>query len=159
MYLGTRVKAAGYRNLVSPRAVPVIQQGLTLGQFASIYRRWLLFSRSGLDWSFKVTPALHAVSFWVGLFGAVLGTIKGYWLAAALTGLAPLAVALSLYQLHLAVGGGRLSLSRLWTPLALLLTAPLVMLSIYFHRQVNWRGRVYQLDSQSRLAGGKPAAG
>ncbi|MBK8482101.1 MAG: glycosyltransferase, partial [Proteobacteria bacterium] len=47
MYLGARVRAVGYRNMMAPLRVPVIQRGLSLPQFASLYRRWMIFSRSG----------------------------------------------------------------------------------------------------------------
>ena len=58
MYLGERLTQAGYRNVVSDHAVPIIQQGLGLTEFPSTCMRWLTFSRSGLPGlAFKVMSA------------------------------------------------------------------------------------------------------
>ena len=155
MYIGARVKAAGFRNLVSPRAVPIIQEGLSVGGFAALYRRWIAFSRSGLpDWSFKITAALHGIVYWSGLLTAAAAAHLGAWPAALLAMASPLAVAASINRLHTALGGAPLPARHWWVAAGLLLTAPFIFMSIYFHHQVSWRGRSYSLDINSRLAQG-----
>ncbi|MBK6847198.1 MAG: glycosyltransferase [Proteobacteria bacterium] len=156
MYLGARVRAVGYRNMMSPVRVPVIQRGLSLSQFASLYRRWMIFSRSGLPgWSFKRTPLLHGIAFWLGLVIAAYAFAEGTW-GLALGALAvPAAVAASINRLHRALGGGRLAPRHALVPFGLLLVAPLIFATIWLNLEVAWRGRTYRLNASSRLAEGE----
>lgn len=160
MYLGARVRAAGFRNMVSPHAVPIIQEGLTLGEFVGVYRRWLTFSRTGLPgWSFKLASALHGAVFWGGLLAAAAALIQGQWLAAFLNALAPCAVASSINSLHSTLGGAPIRGRHRLVSAGLLLGAPLVFLTIFMRWRVSWRGRTYRLDSGSRLAVGSRTRG
>jgi ceramide glucosyltransferase len=153
MYLGERIAKAGLRNVVSPRAVPVIQQNLPLAEFLSIYVRWLTFSRSGLPGlAFKVISWLRALVFWAGFALTLVALVEGSWLTAALAAGAPILTAASINSLHTQQSGVRLRLRHTWVGFALLMTAPLVMLWILTHRRVNWRGRSYSLNRDSRLA-------
>ena len=153
MYLGARITQAGYRNLVSPERVPIIQQGLPLRAFLSTYVRWLTFSRSGLPGlAFKVISWLRGRVFWSGLLLAVAALAAGAWAAAALAALAPLLTAISINVLHGRQTGARLPLRYAWVGFALILAAPLVMARIFWRREVDWRGRRYALDRSSRLA-------
>lgn len=153
MFLGARVRAAGYYNRVAPFQVPIIQQGLSLGEFIRTYRRWITFSRSGLPgWSFKIIAILHGVIFWCGLLALLTALANGYALAAIINGLAVIGVSASINVLHRDLGGAHLPPRYQWTSFGLLLTAPFIYLSIYFHHQVAWRGRSYQLNAHSRLA-------
>jgi ceramide glucosyltransferase len=153
MYLGERVANAGLRNVVSPRSVPVIQQNLPLAEFLSIYVRWLTFSRSGLPGlAFKVISWLRALVFWAGFALTLVALVEGSWLTAALAAGAPILTAASINSLHTQQSGVRLRLRHAWVGFALLMTAPIVMLWILTHRRVNWRGRSYSLNRDSRLA-------
>jgi ceramide glucosyltransferase len=158
MYLGERIAKAGLRNVVSPHAVPVIQQNLPLAEFLPIYVRWLTFSRSGLPGlAFKVISWLRALVFWAGFALTVAALVEGSWLTAALAACAPIMTAASINTLHTRQSGVRLRLRHAWVGFALLMTAPLVMLWILTHRQVTWRGRSYSLNRASRLAAATPA--
>jgi ceramide glucosyltransferase len=153
MYLGERIVKVGLRNVVSPHAVPVIQQNLPLAEFLPIYVRWLTFSRSGLPGlAFKFISWLRGFVFWAGFGLTVAAMLEGSWLTAALAACAPLMTAASINILHAQQSGVRLRLRHAWVGFALLMTAPLVMLWILTHRQVTWRGRSYSLNRASRLA-------
>jgi ceramide glucosyltransferase len=159
MYLGERIAKAGLRNVVSPHAVPVIQQNLRLAEFLSIYVRWLTFSRSGLPGlAFKVISWLRGFVFWAGFALTVAALFEGSWLTAALAACAPIMTAASINSLHTQQSGVRLQLRHAWVGFALLMTAPLVMLWILTHRQVTWRGRSYSLNRSSRLAAAATSA-
>jgi ceramide glucosyltransferase len=155
MYLGARLRAAGYSNLVSPRKVPVIQRNVSFKEFWSIYLRWIAFSRSGLPGrEFKLHAYVLPVLFWVGLILSGLALAQGWWSVAVLNILTPIAVAASTNHLHRVFGGGRLRFRHLGASFALLLMAPLVLVSLFFRRQVDWRGRSYKLNARSQLATG-----
>ena len=156
MYLGARVTAAGYRNLVSPIVVPIVQEDLSVAGFASIFRRWLAFGRSGLPgWSFKLINALHGFVFWSGLVACAMSLALGAWWAALATGMAPIAVSASLNRLHHLFGGGTIPARLRWACFGLLFSVPLVYLTIFGRQRVNWRGRSYSLNASSRLADGE----
>lgn len=153
MFLGQRLEAAGYRNLVVPHPVPVIQHGMGFREFVGNFVRWITFSRTGLpDWRFKGIPLLHGVALWVGTLLAIVAAAAGHLVAAAVAALAPISVALSLNELHRLVGGAPLRMRHSWVAVALLLVSPLVLLRTLLARRVTWRGRVYDLDQGAHLA-------
>jgi ceramide glucosyltransferase len=159
MVLGEHVAKAGLRNVVSPHAVPVIQQNLPFAEFLSTYVRWLTFSRSGLPGlTFKIISWLRALVFWAGFALTVAALVEGSWLTAALAACAPIMTAASINSLHTQQSGVRLRLRHAWVGFALLMTAPLVMLWIHTHRQVTWRGRSYSLNRGSRLTAAATSA-
>ena len=121
MYLGARIKAAGFRNVVSPQRVPIIQRGMSLKEFWRTYVRWIAFSRSGLPGrEFKVLSYLRPAMFWSGLIAAGVAASQGFWLIALLNALVPVEVTASTIYLHRVVGGGRLT----WGSTGGLLLAP-----------------------------------
>jgi ceramide glucosyltransferase len=157
MYLGERITKAGYRNVVSAHAVPIIQHNLPLAEFLSIYVRWLTFSRSGLPGlAFKVISWLRGFVFWAGFALSAVALVEGAWITAALAACAPILTSASINLLHSRQSGTKLRLRYAWVGFALLMTAPLVLAWILTHREVTWRGRRYSLDAASRLA--TPAA-
>jgi ceramide glucosyltransferase len=159
MYLGQRLEAAGFRNLVVAHPVPVIQHGMGLEEFVGVFVRWITFSRTGLpDWRFKAIPFLHGVATWVGVLAALVALVGGHLAAAAIAALAPLSVAMSLSELHAVVGGAPLGLRYGWVAVGLLLAAPAVLVRTLYARQVSWRGRSYELDPGARLAAPAAAA-
>jgi ceramide glucosyltransferase len=152
MYIGARVKAAGFRNLVCSRSVPIIQHGMSLGDFYRTYVRWLAFSRTGLPgMAFKLSSWVRGAVFWVGLLLALGCTLLAYWVPALLALLAPLSITASINRLHRALGGARLSARRQWVGWAVLAMAPAVLLTVLFRREVTWRGRAYRLSASSHL--------
>lgn len=162
MYLGMRVAEEGYHNVVSPHSVPIIQHDLPLGEFLSTYVRWITFSRSGLPGrTFKLISWLRGAVFWLGLVLFAFALTQGAWLGAAAAALVPVATAASVNVLHRTEGGGPVRPQHLWVAFGLLASAPLIMLWILTHREVNWRGRRYALNASSRLAASsrEPALG
>lgn len=159
MFLGMRLHQLGFRNVVSPHPVSVIQQDLPLSDFASIYLRWIMFSRSGLPGrDFKLISWLRGAVFWVGLLLTALALVLGHELAAALLATVPLAMTVSINGLHHAFGSPRLRARHALVSFALVLVAPAVMALTYVLREVNWRGRVYKLNGGARLATQPPPA-
>jgi len=83
MRMGMDVVAAGYRNVVSADTLPIVVRGLGLAEFIGMFRRWLIFSRSGLPtWSFKLPVWLRGVEFWLGFLMTVLALSYGQYVAA-----------------------------------------------------------------------------
>jgi ceramide glucosyltransferase len=155
MYLGARINAVGLKNRVSPVAVPVVQEGLSLREFAGVYFRWILFSRSGLpDLSFKLIGYLHGLVFWAGLIGLFALLATGHAALALLLALAPLGVSVSIGQLHRALGGAPLGRFAHVAGL-LLLAAPLFVGGALLGRRVTWRGRSYSIGRDARLSEGR----
>lgn len=156
MYIGARLREAGYRNVVSPGAVPVIQEGLGLSDFVAIYRRWIAFSLSGLDTAFTLASFRHLLLFWIGILIAAVGITIGSVPAVGLAALVVLSTSFSVYEGHIEIGGAPLGLRHAWVPLALLVLTPLLYPTIYARRVVPWRGRSYAIDHRGRLAEGEP---
>jgi ceramide glucosyltransferase len=155
MYIGARVRAAGYRNVVAPNPVSIIQEGLSLKEFWGTYVRWITFSRSGLSaWGFRIHAAIPVAISWLGIVGLVVSLAFGWWLAAAVHAAVPLAVTWNYDTLHSAIGGARLGALNRWASLFVLVLAPIVAVSAYLHNEVVWRGNSYSLDSSGRLSGG-----
>jgi ceramide glucosyltransferase len=158
MFLGAKIVEAGYRNVVSPHPVRIIQYGLAADDFASTYLRWIMFSRSGLPGrDFKLISWLRGAVFWAGLIAAVAAALLGFWVAAALSALVPVAMAASINGLHHAYGSPRLRGWHALVSFGLVLVAPMVMGLTHVLREVNWRGRIYQLNASARLAAAPPA--
>ena len=152
MYIGARLSACGYRNVVAPCSVPIIQQGLPFVEFLRVYRRWIAFSLSGIDWSFTLASFRHAIFFWMAAGLTVLALLSGDGFALALSLAVILGSSWSVYRAHVQLGGAPLGARYAWMPLALLLLTPLLYPTIFVRRFVNWRGRTYPLDAGGRLA-------
>jgi len=155
MYLGARLAAAGYRNVIAPDPIAIIQRGSSLREFWGTFGRWIVFSRTGLPgWSFKAISWFHGLVFWLGLLACMTAVAAGSWVAALVAGLAPMAVATSINRLHRDLGGGRIRWRHAWVSFALLLVAPVVLARVLLQREVSWRGRTYRLDASARLEAG-----
>jgi len=153
MQIGVKLRAAGYRNVVAPHPLPIVVRDLKLGDFVRMFRRWLIFSRSGLPvGSFKGRVWLRGFEFWAGLMVAVLAWLAGHAVPALLVTAVPLAVGWSIVRLHRELGGAAIGWHHAWVPIAILLAGPLALLSALLWPQVSWRGRSYRLDARSRLA-------
>lgn len=153
MQIGVRLASLGFRNVVAPRTLPVVVQGLGLADFARTLRRWLIFSRSGLPvGSFKGRVWMRGLEFWLGLL-LTLGTgLTGHPLLALIAAVAPATVLWSMVRLHRKFGGAPLAWRHAWVPLFILLAGPFAVLSAVLWPRVAWRGRKYRLDARSRLA-------
>ena len=158
MRIGMHVVASGYRNVVSADTLPVIIRGMGLLDFARMFRRWLIFSRSGLpSWSFKLPVWLRGAEFWLGFLIAALALFYRQYAAAAIAATTVIAVSASIVRLHRVLGGAPIGWRHAWVPAAILLLGPLVLLSAILKPQVAWRGRTYHLDAGSKLHGAEPA--
>lgn len=152
MYLGRRAHEAGWKNLIVTRGLKVPTGGLTLPQFLPIYRRWMAFSRNGLPMSFTWPQWLLGGGFFVALATAIAAAFSSVPLA-ALAPVAAMAIfSASLLRLHRLYGGAPIPLRYFWTPAALLILSPFVLLRTLARKQVAWRGRTYTVDNQAALA-------
>lgn len=154
MYIGKLVYNAGYDNIMAPKTMPIIQKGINASEFWKIYVKWLTFSRTGLDWSFKLSNMLRGVQFFVGFLVGVLLAYLGYFAAATVFMASAVAVSISISSLHTLLGGHKIPFRHFWTPFMLMLTVPFVLLSVLRRRKVTWRGRTYELNAKSSLATG-----
>jgi ceramide glucosyltransferase len=152
MYIGARLREAGYRNVVSPEPVPIVQQGLRLVEFLRLYRRWLAFSLSGIDPVFTLTAFRTAGLLWPAGLLAGLALLWGHWIALGLAAVVPFLLCAGLVRAHEALGGARIPRRHAWVALALLVVTPLLYPTLFARRAVDWRGRVYELDVRGRLA-------
>jgi ceramide glucosyltransferase len=158
MRIGMDVVAAGYRNVVSQDTLPVVIRGLGLLEFARMFRRWLIFSRSGLPtWSFKLPVWLRGAEFWLGFLMAALALHHGQHLVAIPAAATVVAVSVSMVRLHRVLGGAAIGWRHAWVPAAILLLGPLILVSAIAKPEVAWRGRTYQLDARSKLHRREPA--
>jgi ceramide glucosyltransferase len=157
MYIGARLANAGYRNVVAPGAVAVIQEGLPFREFLRIYRRWIAFSLSGLDRSFTLASFRHNVLFWLALFLIAVAIPTGNLLTVGIATAVAASMAWSVKEGHEQLGGAPLPLRYAWVPVALLIITPLLYPTIFARREVAWRGRTYTLDRSGRLATSMPS--
>jgi ceramide glucosyltransferase len=152
MFLGRCLNECGYRNRISPHPVAIIHRGTTILGFVQTLVRWIAFSRSGLPTlSFKLRHWLTGMAFWGGLAIALLEASTGHPLLACFAALAPLSVVAMINDLNCRMAGASLPPKYLWVSLLLWLAAPLIYAQILTAREVNWRGRRYQLNMHSRL--------
>jgi hypothetical protein len=136
----------------------VVIRGLGLLEFARMFRRWLIFSRSGLPaWSFKLPLWLRGAEFWLGFLMALLALLNRQYLIAIPAAATVVAVSVSMVRLHRALGGAAIGWRHAWVPAAILLLSPLVLASAIVKPEVAWRGRTYQLDASSKLHRREPA--
>lgn len=158
MRMGMDVVAAGYRNVVTADTLPIVVRGLGLAEFIRMFRRWLIFSRSGLPtWSFKAPVWLRGVEFWLGFLMTALALSYGQYAAAILAAATVVAVSASMVRLHRILGGAAIGWRHAWVPAAILMAGPLLLVSAIVKPEVTWRGRTYQLDARSKLHRPEPA--
>ncbi|CAL1239503.1 glycosyltransferase [Candidatus Methylocalor cossyra] len=155
MFLGQRLRQCGYRNVIAPHWVAIVQRGATLAEFLPVLIRWIVFSRSGLPArAFKLQHWRVGGAFWTGLLLALTAAFGGQLLAAALAASVPLAVVVMINDLHHRVGGAPLPLRYRWVAAALWLGAPLIYARTLTAREIAWRGRRYRLNRHARLQAG-----
>lgn len=158
MNIGLRLHSAGFRNVMIEAPLEIISFGLEPREFASIYRRWIAFSRRGLPWlSFKASLQLRASLFWVLIALGVIGLFAGSTSLAILGIAGATGAGLSINRLHSLHGGERLPPGRWYVIFLLMLSAPIVYLQVALAKRIEWRGRDYRLGRDARLAS-KPQA-
>lgn len=153
MHIGAQLQAAGCRNVLVPRALPVVQSGLSWHSFLSVATRWMIYSRTGVPfWPFNVPVLLWVSVFFLGLFGAGVALASGALVAAAGLALSSLSVPASVQWLRRVQGAPRLPMRLWWALPASFAILPLLYLRACLARTVEWRGRIYLLDESGRLA-------
>jgi ceramide glucosyltransferase len=152
MYIGTCVANAGFRNVMTQHPLRIATGGMTLSEFVLLFRRWLLFSRNGLPASFTWPMWVRGLEFWIGLLTAMLAIFTGHWLAALVPMVALASFAYSMARIGERFGGAPIPPRWLFLPFAIPIIAPGVVLNTLYNKQVDWRGRAYELDTQARLA-------
>jgi ceramide glucosyltransferase len=151
MYIGRRIHAAGWKNVVVPAPLRVVTGGMGPWDFVRTFRRWILFSESGLPFRFTWPNWVRGVACWLAWGAGAAALVLGDWVS---LGLAAVAIGFSVWSqswLQRACHGPRIALRHLWVPAVLPLVAALVALSARFNRRVDWRGRSYDLDAEARL--------
>ncbi|MEE3082529.1 MAG: glycosyltransferase [Candidatus Thermoplasmatota archaeon] len=150
MFLGARISNAGYDNMVSARPVSIIQSNLSFSQFWSIFKRWIAFSRSGLsNHDLKLISWIRGILFWVSFVGAILSPSM---IVAMIFAISNLLLNASIIRLDSIVRGRSMKLWHWPMVPFLFLSAPIIYLSIFLGREVNWRGRNYSLDGDAKLS-------
>jgi ceramide glucosyltransferase len=152
MYLGKRLAEEGWKNVMVDEPLHIATGGMTLGEFIPVFRRWMMFSRNGLPFSFTWRQWLQGTSYFasLGLLAASIATSHLLAAGAALAAFA--AVGWNLLSLQRSYGGAPIPLRFAWTPWVLFLLAPAILVGNLLRKKVVWRGREYQLDAHASLA-------
>jgi ceramide glucosyltransferase len=151
MFLGRRMIESGFTNVISTTRVPLVIGGMRLGEFLSIFRKWIFFSQSGLPEAFKTAGWLRAVPG-LGAWGTLVAGIALSSGPVIAIGLAALALfTASQVRLNRALGGAVIALRHYWIAATLPFIAAGVALSTKLNHTVAWRGRRYSLDDTGRL--------
>ncbi|RYZ43598.1 MAG: glycosyltransferase [Myxococcaceae bacterium] len=151
MYLGRRLHEAGWKNRVVHVPLRIVTGQLELRAFLRIFRRWILFSETGLPWAFVRPNWVRGLVGWLAWGGLATAVAKRAWGRAAL---ATLPIGFSVWsqlQLQRAYHGPRVAPRHFWVPAVMPLLVAGVALSGRLSRQVDWRGRNYRLDAKARL--------
>jgi len=153
MYLGKRMVEEGYRNLLSPKPVSIIQQDCSFEEFVGILIRWIAFSMSGLPfWTTKLPHALTGFALWSGLIATAYGLSQGQLMVTLLGLVTALSVPFTINNLHFRMSKQPIPWRYAWGSMIIWLAAPMIYAQIWIRREVNWRGRRYRLNLQSRLS-------
>jgi len=150
--IGVELERAGFRNLLTAHPVEIIWFGVTWPEFIGNVVRWMTFSR-GLPWvPFKLSVIGRVSIFFAGLIGAAALAAAGYGVAALPWLAAAGVVNWSIGRMQQDLGAPPLARRHALAPAVVLLLAPWAFVRVYTQRQVEWRGRTYQLDSTGSLA-------
>lgn len=152
MYLGRRMVEEGYRNLLSPKPVAIIQQDCSFEEFVGILVRWIAFSMSGLPfWTTKLPHALTGFALWGGIIATGYGISQGLIAISLLGFVTAISVPITINNLHFRMSNQPIPWRFAWGSMIIWLAAPMIYAQIWIRREVNWRGRRYRLNLQSRL--------
>jgi ceramide glucosyltransferase len=151
MFLGQRMAASGWRNVIVEQPLHVVTGGMRLPDFLRLMRRWVLFSRSGLPARLTWPAYLHGTTIWLAVLAVAIGAAEGRWLAVAVGVAALVAACISDRALYRALGGQPLPRRFAWVTVAIALAGPFVAASMWLDHHVDWRGHDYALDAEARL--------
>ncbi|NTX07756.1 glycosyltransferase [Myxococcus sp. CA051A] len=156
MYLGRKLHEVGWKNRVIHAPLRIVTGQLELREFLRIFRRWVLFSEAGLPWNFARPNWIRGVMGWLAWGGLAAAVTRRAWGHAALASL-PIGFSVwSQLRLQRAFNGPRIAPRHYWVPAVLPLLGAGVALSARLSREVDWRGRSYQLDAKARLGDTQP---
>lgn len=151
MYLGQRMVAAGWRNVIVDRPLHIVTGGMGVRDFLRLMRRWVLFSRSGLPARLTRPAYVHGGAIWLAIVVTAVGAWCGWWTAVAIGVAALVAACTSDRALYAALGGAPLPRRFVWMTIAIALAGPFVAGSMWFNHHVDWRGQDYAIDDEGRL--------
>lgn len=151
MWIGQQVAQKSLRNVQAATPLPIITAALTPPGFVRTFRRWLLFSRSGLPPSFTRPHWLRGALYAASIVLLAVSVGRGNAAGAVLSLGAASTFVLSQLRLHRKMGGQPIGWRHLWVPVVLPFVGGAVMLSALFSKRVDWRGRTYRLDARARL--------
>ncbi|NPC69017.1 glycosyltransferase [Corallococcus sp. AB004] len=157
MYLGRRLHEAGWKNRVVHAPLRVVTGHLGLGAFLRIFRRWLLFSESGIPGTFARPLWVRGAVSWLSWGALATAVARRAWSPALLSAV-PIGFSVwSQLRLQRACHGPEVAPRHYWVPALLPLLGAGVALSARLSRDVDWRGRGYRLDAKARLGEAQPA--
>ncbi|NOK16686.1 glycosyltransferase [Corallococcus carmarthensis] len=157
MYLGRRLHQAGWKNRVVHSPLRVVTGHLELGAFLRIFRRWILFSETGLPGAFARPHWVRGAVSWLSWGALAAAVARRAWGGAVLAAL-PIGFSVwSQLRLQRACHGPQVAPRHYWVPAVLPLLGAGVALSARLSRDVDWRGRGYRLDAKARLGEAQPA--
>jgi ceramide glucosyltransferase len=152
MYLGACVTRAGLKNVMVPWKLPVISGELGFYDFLVLFRRWLIFSQSGLPLRFVAASWARGAEYAVAVAAAIVAlVIADPWVALFPASAAALLLWSDL-TLQARFSGQPIEPRFFWVAAALPFIGGALVVSSKIDRHVEWRGRSYALDTASRLA-------
>lgn len=105
LYIGQLIRAAGLRNIASPKPIRIIQYGLDAVTAVKHFGRWMTFSRNGIpQWSFKVPIFVRATAFVLSFAALVWCALRGDLLGASAAAALGTGIIASVDALHNATG-------------------------------------------------------
>jgi ceramide glucosyltransferase len=151
MYLGQRLRERGWHNLMSERPIRIVSGALGFGDFMSLMRRWLLFSRSGLPSRFKWPSWCRGIAIAVAVAVLLWSVARGWPGLACVAALTLILACASDVSLHRQFGGAPIPLKWAWLTIVIPIAGPIALASLAVDPHVGWRGRDYALDSGAHL--------
>jgi ceramide glucosyltransferase len=152
MFLGARLREAGYQNVTVFEQLPLVTEPLNTRAFLQLFRKWVAFSQSGLPPGFVVAHWLRGAAVVLALISAGAALVTAQWVALALALTALLLWTGSQYSLHYRFSAHTVPLRYAWMPVLLPLLGAALSISVKLSPRVDWRGRVYALGEGATLA-------
>ena len=151
MAIGALRARAGWRNVMTPHPLHIATGGMTLAEFLKLFRRWMLFSRNGLPFSFTWPMWLRGVEWFVAFGVLVAALVTGSFVAAGLSLAAMVAQTASLIALNRRYGGAPIPARLWWAAASFFFISPVVLVQNMLKKRVEWRGREYKLNTAAAL--------
>jgi ceramide glucosyltransferase len=152
MYLGARLSEAGWENIQIAHRLPIITGNMSFPDFMELVKRWLLVSQRGLPHSFVRPLWVRGAAVWTALLLAVGALLFASPISALLPIGAAVMIGGSLGALHTKFGGAPLGVRLGWCALAIFFFLPPIYFQTMRQSDVRWRGRVYPVTRERRLA-------